>query len=97
MWWNHKNSAEQKEQFAFNFPPPKKRNELFPKLEKIVRQAEEHFDAGDFELAKDVLHLMWRTIDKVEEMERKPLINVSFEEDVPKTPIRDTNDSQITM
>lgn len=112
MWWNNNNSAEQKEQFVYDFYPPKKRNDLFPKLETIIRQAEVHYDAGDFELCKDILHLMWRTIDKGEEnmkseLENKQndpivdLVNKSFsiKESVgekPEFPNRDTNDSQTT-
>jgi hypothetical protein len=48
-----------------------KRNELFPKLERLIKQAESHYDSGDKELCYEILDLIWRTVDKSKE---KPVL-----------------------
>lgn len=67
MIWNRKKNTEQIVAKTFyNFPIPKRRYILFPKLETIISQAEVHYEAGDFDMCRDILHLMWRAINKAE-------------------------------
>lgn len=69
MWWN-KQKPEPKPELSYtplfedNFL---KRNELFPKLERLIKQAESHYDSGDKELCYEILGLIWRTVDKSKE------------------------------
>lgn len=75
MWWNSEKPEVKIQNVVYNYPMPK-RNKLFPKLQTIINQAELHYNAGDLDLCKDILNLMWRTIDKAEEDMKSELENI---------------------
>ncbi len=82
MWWNKEKPEpviERNYHLAYNFLDTKKRNELFPKLERLIKQAESHYDSGDKELCYEILNLIWRTVDKSKE---NPVLNHGFP-DIP--------------
>lgn len=99
-----------KENVLYNLPtsfisPP--RNPLFPKLEKLIRQAEEHHSAGDKELCYEILGLIWRTVDKSKEKQvllddffkdiQSDVYKIQNDSDIPETPTRDTNDTNVNV
>lgn len=65
MFGKKLNRTESENMFIHSFIK-RSRYVLFPKLETIIKQAEDHFESGDLDLCKDILNLMWRTIDKAE-------------------------------